>query len=52
VALRRDLHDTRLDIRVRKREMATWKKAAHRVDEPLSAWIRKTLNRAASKGSR
>jgi hypothetical protein len=48
VATRRDLHDTRLDIRVRKREMSTWKKAARRSDEPLSAWIRKGLNLLAT----
>lgn len=48
MATRRDLHDTRLDIRVRKREMASWKRAALRSDEPLSAWIRKILNLAAA----
>jgi hypothetical protein len=48
VAFRKALHDTRLAVRVRKRELAAWKKAADRADEPLSAWIRKGLNLLAA----
>lgn len=44
---RRDLHDVQLNIRVRNREMITWKKAAKHADEPLAVWIRKILNLAA-----
>jgi len=44
---RRDLHDAQLAIRVRKRELAVWKRAAKRADEPLSLWARKMLNLAA-----
>ena len=47
MAIRRDPHDTRLDIRVRKREMAMWKRAARRADESLSVWLRKIANLAA-----
>lgn len=47
MASRRDLHDAQLAIRVRKREYATWKRAAKRADEPLSLWVRKILNLAA-----
>jgi hypothetical protein len=44
---RRDLHDTQLAIRARKRELSAWKRAARRADEPLSLWARKMLNLAA-----
>jgi hypothetical protein len=44
---RRDLHDAQFAIRVRSRELAQWKKAAKRADEPVSLWARKMLNLAA-----
>jgi hypothetical protein len=47
VASRRDLHDEQFAIRVRKRELAAWRRAAKNVDEPLSLWARKMLNLAA-----
>lgn len=48
---RRDLYDAKLDIRARRREIVAWKKAATRADEPLSLWIRKRLNLAATPAS-
>jgi len=45
---RRDLHDEQFAIRVRARELASWRKAAKRADEPVSLWARKMLNLAAT----
>jgi len=47
MASRRDLHDTQFAIRVRKRDLASWKRAAKLADEPLSSWARKMLNLSA-----
>jgi len=48
VPSRRDLHDAQVAFRVRKRELASWKRAAKRADEPFSLWARKMLNLAAA----
>jgi hypothetical protein len=48
MAARRDLHEAQFAFRVRKRELAAWKRAAKRADEPLSSWARKMLNLCAT----
>jgi hypothetical protein len=47
VPSRQDLHNAQVAFRVRKRELAMWKRAAKRADEPFSLWARKVLNLAA-----
>jgi len=44
---RQDLHNAQVAFRVRKRELAMWKRAARRADESFSLWARKMLNLAA-----
>ena len=44
----RDLHDSQVAFRVRKRELTAWKRAAKRADEPFSLWARKMLNLASA----
>jgi len=48
VPSQRDLHDSQVAFRVRKRELTAWKRAAKRADEPFSLWARKMLNLASA----
>lgn len=44
--------EERIELRLPPADKAAWQEAAERAEQPLSAWIRDRLNRAAKREAR